>query len=104
MTPLDNEEALDLTVSSSRLAEKNSKLKKSSDPQFSRPNNTNESQRNTNLRNPVPELKKHPSTLNPHDLMDSEVIGSPIPSRFEDKSSLMMQITKEAILEKVRTI
>ena len=99
ITPLDDEEALDLTVSSSRLAEKNGKLKKSTEPQHSRQtvpiNNPEPQMKTTPVKNQPPENKKQTPVF--HDLMDTDSV----PSKIEEKPFVFIQNTKEEILDKV---
>ena len=46
-------------------------------------------------------MKKPSQPIMLHDLMDSAVLGEPLPPRNEDRLGSGMQTTKETILERV---
>lgn len=99
---MENGEELDLTVSSSRLADKNAKLKKSSEPQNSKFNQT------VNIYNPLinttpirTDFRKPTGGINLQEFMDSSAFGDRNSAKNEESSDLIIQHTKEAILEKV---
>jgi hypothetical protein len=95
-------------VSSSRIAEKNQKLKTSSEPQNSKnpvPLNLNEPLINTSPVKVSPiETKKLVKVITQQDLMDSSVLGDPHQPKNEENSDFILQTTKQVILERVNTI
>jgi hypothetical protein len=101
---LDDEDALDLTVSSSRLADKNAKLKKSSEPTASHPN-LNKANKEPLLitvpaRPPMADGKKTPNCSN-QDLIDTKAIIEPVLLKTDDRAESILQTTKETILNRV---
>lgn len=97
---MEDEEKAELTVSSSRFAEKNKLAKKGPD-QITLHDPLIET---TPIRTPNSEVKKPQNVHQAQDLMDSVVFGDRNDLKTEEKADLMFKSTKENILNRVSDI